>query len=94
MKDRLTNPQLPTEACLEVFLHETELEDGKHLYLVSNVEADASSVAPLYLRRYDVEFDIRDLKVTLETEGIRAKRLDTVLKELMGSIIALSLIHI
>lgn len=92
VKDRQTNPHLPADAALKVFVHDIVLEDGKHLYLVSNVEVDASSAGQLYLRRYDVEFDIRDLKLTLNTEGIRAKRLDTVQKELMGSIIAYNLV--
>lgn len=92
VKDRLTNPHLSADASVEVFVHEVALEDGKSLYLVSNVKADASSVAELYLRRYDVEFDIRDFKVTLNTERIRAKHLDTVMKELMASVIAHNLV--
>ena len=75
-----------------MFVHEIELEGEKNLYLVSNVEADASSLGELYLRRYDVEFDIRDLKVTMDTENIRAKKLDTVKKELLGSVIAYNLV--
>lgn len=43
-------------------------------------------------RRYDVEFDIRDLKVTMDTENLRAKKLDTVMKELLGSVIAYNLV--
>lgn len=92
VKDRLTNPQLPRDAAVKVFLQEVKLEDGQSLYLVANLEADARSVAQLYQRRYDVEFDIRDLKVTMDTENIRAKRLDTVMKELLGSIIAYNLV--
>ena len=91
-KDRLTNPQLPDDAAVEVFLHESALEDGQSLYLVSNVAADARSVAELYSKRYDVEFDIRDVKVTMDTENILAQRLDTVLKELMAAIIAFNLV--
>lgn len=91
-KDRKTNPHLPQDASVEVFLHQIALEGKKDLYLVSNVEADAASAGELYLRRYDVEFDIRDLKVTLDTENIRAKRVDTVMKELMGSVIAYNLV--
>jgi len=91
-KDRKSNPHLPKDAELEVFVHEIKLDDGKHLYLVSNVEADAASLAELYLRRYDVEFDIRDLKVTMDTENIRARKLDTAMKELHGSVIAYNLV--
>ena len=91
-KDHKNNPQLPKDATIEVFVHEIELEGEKNLYLVSNVETDASSLGELYLRRYDVEFDIRDLKVTMDTENIRAKKLDTVTKELLGSVIAYNLV--
>lgn len=91
-KDRKNNPDLPKEAEVEVFVHEVELEGEKNLYLVSNAAADAESLGELYLRRYDVEFDIRDVKVTMDTENIRARKLDTVLKELMGSVIAYNLV--
>ena len=77
---------------VEVFVHEIELEDKQNLFLVSNVEADAASLGDLYLRRYDIEFDIRDLKVTMNTENIRARKLDTAMKELHGSIIAYNLV--
>lgn len=92
VKDRQTNPHLGAEATVEVFVHRIALEDGKDLYLVSNLEVDASSQATLYLRRYDVEFDIRDLKVTMDTENLRAKSVDTVMKELMASVVAYNLV--
>lgn len=91
-KDRKSNPHLPQDATIEVFVHQIELEGEQNLYLVSNVEADAASLGALYLRRYDVEFDIRDLKVTMDTENLRAKKLDTVMKELLGSVIAYNLV--
>ncbi len=91
-KDLQNNPHLPQDAVVEVFLHEIELAGEKNLHLVSNVEADAASLGQLYLRRYDVEFDIRDLKVTMDTENLRAKKLDTVMKELLGSVIAYNLV--
>ena len=91
-KDRKGSEHIDKDAMIEVFVHEIKLEGEKNLYLVSNVQADASSLGELYLRRYDVEFDIRDLKVTLDTENIRAKKLDTVKKELLGSVIAYNLV--
>jgi hypothetical protein len=91
-KDRQSNPQLSSDATVEVFLYRIALADGKELYLVSNLAVAATSAAELYLRRYDVEFDIRDLKVTMDTENIRAKKLDTVMKELWGSVIAYNLV--
>ena len=60
--------------------------------MVSNLEVDATSAAELYSYRYDVEFDIRDLKVTLDTENIRGKSVDMVRKELITSVVAYNLI--
>ena len=92
LKEQKSNPHLPKDALLEVFVHQITLDNGEDLYLISNVEADAQSSGRLYQRRYDVEFDIRDLKVTMDTENIRARHLDTVLKELLGSVIAYNLV--
>ncbi len=92
VKDRLTNPNLPSTAVIEAVVHEVLLDNGKSLYLVSNLEADATSAAELYSYRYDVEFDIRDLKVTMDTENIRGKSVEMVRKELMTSVVAYNLV--
>lgn len=91
-KERQSNPHFPADASIEVFLHQVDLENGDTLELISNIQVDATTVAQLYQRRYDVEFDIRDIKVTMDTERIRAKSVDTVMKELLGSIIAYNLV--
>lgn len=91
-KERQSHPNLPADAEVEVFLHQVELENGKTLELISNLETDAVSAAELYRRRYDIEFDIRDVKVTMDTENIRAKSVDTMMKELLGSVIAYNLV--
>ena len=61
------------------------------LYLVSTLEQDAFTLAGLFERRYDVEVDIRNFKVVLGTEEIRAKSVDTFLKELYTSVVAYNL---
>jgi len=91
-KDRQTNPDLPAAASLEVLLHEVEISPQLTLYLVSNLEIDGLSASSVYQRRYDVEFDIRDLKVTLDTENIRAKSVEMFRKELYTSVIAYNLV--
>lgn len=91
-KERGKHPHLAADAAVEVFIHQVDLGNGTTLELVTNVEADAKSVAATYQRRYDVEFDIRDLKVTMDTENIRAKSVDTMKKELYGSVIAYNLV--
>lgn len=91
-KEHKNNPDLPADASLDVFIHEVKLASGKTLAMVSSTEFDAMCLADLYRRRYDVEFDIRDVKVTMDTENIRAKSAEMVIKELMGSVIAYNLV--
>jgi len=80
-KARRNNSDLPADACLDVELHAVE-EDGESLYLVTTLAVDSIQAAARYRRRYDVEHDIRDVKVTLEVEKIRAKSVEMVHKEL------------
>ena len=91
-KDRKSNPGLPADAEIEVAIHEVELEGGGFLYLVTTLEIDAASAGELYSRRYDVEFDIRDLKVTMDAENILARSVAMVKKELLTSVVAFNLI--
>jgi hypothetical protein len=91
-KDRQTNPDLPAEAALEVRLHEVKIGPELTLYLVTKLTLDGPTAASLYQRRYDVEFDIRDLKVTLDTERLRAKSVAMFHKELYTSVIAFNLV--
>ena len=92
VKDRKSNPNIREVAEIEVAIHEVALENGSFLYLVTTLEIDATSAAELYSRRYDVEFDIRDLKVTMDAENILAQSVTMVIKELMTSVVAYNLI--
>lgn len=91
-KDRKTNPDLPADARLEVYLHEVELDNGERLYLVTNLEISSETAAEFYGHRYDVEHDIRDMKVSLGIENIRAKSDEMVQKELLCSVVAYNLV--
>jgi hypothetical protein len=91
-KDRQTNPELPTKASLEVFLHEVELENGEYLYLVTTMPIPSETAAEYYRHRYDVEHDIRDVKVSMGIESIRAKSHEMVQKELLCSVVAYNLV--
>ena len=91
-KDRKSHPEIPPDACLHVFLHETSLPSGETLYLVTTLQTDCDTAAEYYARRYDVEHDIRDVKVTLNTEQIRARSVEMVKKELLTSIVAYNLV--
>jgi len=91
-KDRKSTPDLPLDAAIEVVVHEVQIGSDKTLYLVSNLELAALTAAELYNRRYDVEFDIRDVKVTMDAENIRAKSVEMFKKELYTSVVAYNLV--
>ena len=90
-KDRRSHPELPEDASLEVLLHEVPLEN-ETLYLVTTLPVNSEQAAARYARRYDVEHDIRDVKVTLDTERIRGKSVEMVQKELLTSLVAYNLV--
>jgi hypothetical protein len=91
-KNRKTQPNLPAEATIEVTLHEVTVNDQLTLYLVTSLEHDANTLAALFKYRVEVEFDIRNLKVVMDTENIRAKKVDTFKKELYTSVVAYNLV--
>ena len=91
-RDRKSTPDLPPEASIEVVVHEVQISSSVTLYLVSNLELDGLAASDLYNRRYDVEFDIRDLKVTMDAENIRAKSVEMFKKELYTSVVAYNLV--
>lgn len=91
-KDRRTNPDLPAEACLEIFLHDVELDNGERLHLATTLDVSSEQATEFYGRRYDVEHDIRDMKVSLGIENIRAKSDAMVQKELLCSVVAYNLV--
>ncbi len=91
-KDRKSAPDLPPDASIKVVVHEVQISSSVTLYLVSSLEFGALSAAELYNRRYDVEFDIRDLKVTMDAENIRAKSVEMFKKELYTSVVAYNLV--
>jgi hypothetical protein len=91
-KDRKSHPDLPEDAAVDVFLHEVPLDNGDTLYLVTTLSISAQLAGETYARRYDVEHDIRDIKVTLDTERIRARSVEMVKKELQTSIVAYNLV--
>jgi hypothetical protein len=90
-KDRKTTPELPDDAEIQVTLHEVPVE-GDTLYLVTSLQLSSKQAGEIYGCRYDVEHDIRDLKVTLDTENIRAKSVAMCRKELLTSIVAYNLV--
>jgi hypothetical protein len=91
-KERKSNPDMPENARLRVSLHEVKLENGETLALVTTLTITSKAAAAMYRRRYDVEHDIRDLKVSLGIEKIRAKSDEMVQKELLCGVTAYNLV--
>lgn len=91
-KERRNHPDLPADAVLEVRLHEIVVQENLTLLVVTDVAHAADALAKLYERRFDVEVDIRNLKVVLDTENIRALSVDTFFKELMASMVSYNLV--
>ncbi len=91
-KDRKTNHDLPDDAALDVLMHEIPLPNGETLSLVTTLPVSSEEAGEIYRLRYDVEHDIRDVKVSLDTENIRAKSVAMVRKELLTSIVAYNLV--
>ena len=77
-KNLNTSPHIPSNAELNVVIHTVPLsevipgcETRKSLHLVKTPDVFRQQAIALYFKRYDVEHDIRDVKVTLNTERIR-----------------------
>jgi Transposase DDE domain len=89
--DRRTHPELPPDAKISVWLHEFPVPK-EQLMIVTTLDEDTQAIADLYRHRGNVETDIRDVKVALKTEEIRAKNIDMLKKELSASMIAYNIV--
>lgn len=91
-KDRKSHPHLPADAELEVRLHEVRIHETLTLYLVTEMPHSAKRLSDLYMCRVNVEVDIRNVKVVLNTEGIAARSVNMFVKELLMSMVAYNLV--
>ena len=85
------NQDLPKDFALPVSLHEVTNDHGETIYLATDMPLDADESLEVYSHRWTVETDIRQMKVSLDTESIRAKTKEMFLKELMTSAVAYNL---
>ena len=90
-KDRQSNPELPEDAALDVWVHAVPLGQ-ETLHLVTTLPVSSVQAGEFYARRYDVEHDLRDVKVTLDIESIRAQSVEMFRKELLTSLVAYNLV--
>lgn len=92
VKDRKSNPHLTPDVCLEVLVHEVVINPQLTLWFVTSLSESAPLLAELYGRRWEVEIDIRNVKVVLDTESIRARSVTMFRKELLTSMVAYNLV--
>ena len=91
-KERKLHPELPEIASVRCWLHEIKVSENLTLWLVTTMDCAGTVLANLYKRRGDVETDIRDVKVTLCIEEMRAKSVSMLRKELATSMVAYNLV--
>lgn len=91
-KNLKTHPELATDATIDVYLHEIKISQELTLLLCTTLPDGANELADLYQKRYDVEVDIRNIKVVLDTENIRARSVSMFHKELALSMVAYNLV--
>lgn len=91
-KEKRSHPDIPQETTYEVCLHEIVIHEKLTLFLVSDLPDSAAVLAALYKRRTDIETDISNLKIVLDTENIRAKSVDMFHKELLLSMVSYNLV--
>jgi hypothetical protein len=91
-KERKKHPEIPADAYLDVYLHEIMIHNDLTLMLVTGLTNSGVALASLYGKRVDVEIDIRNVKVTLDTENIRAETVEMFRKELMTSMVSYNLV--
>ena len=87
-----SHPEIAKDAVLKVRLHEVEISQDLTLYLVSDLDATAKEAAQAYQRRVDVEIDIRNVKVVMDTEQMRVRSVEMFRKELLMSMVAYNLV--
>ncbi len=70
-RERKTTPELPADAQVEVRIHRMEV-NGEEIYLATTLlRLSRPEAFDIYKCRQDVETDIGDIKVTMDTENIR-----------------------
>ncbi len=89
-KERATNPDLPQDCSISAMIHELKIGE-ENLYLVEDLGATTQQLRGLYWKRNDIEVDIRNIKLVIGTEEIRAQSKEMFLKEFALSMVAYNL---
>lgn len=91
-EERQTHQDLPLDAMIEVRLHEIHLHDTLTLFLVTSLPHTTQQLSELYRHHGDIETDIRNLEVVLNTERLEARSVEIFHKEWLTSLVAYNLV--
>jgi len=91
-QDLKSNPHLRPDDCLQVLLHEVQVQPDLTIWVVTSLPGSALECLDLYGCRGNVETDISNFKVVLDTETIRATSVAMFHKELLTSVVAYNLV--
>ncbi len=75
-----------------MWIYEIPRANGERLWLLSTLRLGTEVISQLYWHRQQVETDIRDVKVTLNTELIPGQSESMFEKELLTSLVAYNLV--
>jgi hypothetical protein len=89
-KERATNPSIPGDSKIQVRLLELKIGD-EWLYLITDLSGPPQMFKNLYFQRNDIEIDIRNVKVVLDTESLQCKSVAMFHKELGMAMVAYNL---
>lgn len=89
-KERTTNPDLPLDCVISSMIHELKIGQ-ESLFIAENLGATPKQLRSLYWKRNDIEVDIRNIKLVIGTEEIRAQSKEMFLKEFALSMVAYNL---
>jgi len=89
-KERITNPNIPQDCAISAMIHELKIGE-ESLYLVEDLGASSEQLRSLYWQRNDIEIDIRNIKVVIDTEEMRAQSKEMFLKEFAMAMVAYNL---
>jgi hypothetical protein len=94
--DRRKHPELPPHACVEAQLHQVEVVTSEGtpltLFLVTTLSTSGQKLAELYGLRFNVETDIRNIKVVLRMDELRGQSPSMIRKELALGTVAYNLV--
>lgn len=90
-KERANHPLLSAESSMEVMLYAVKISVHLWIYIITDLATTPKDLKNLYFQRNNIEVDIRNIKVVLDTESLRCKSVEMFEKELAMAMVAYNL---